>query len=301
MVSWLQAWIRENKMKSLILVILFPVLLWVFIFLFFYFFQDASVSEVAMQDTFSVLAILIPVLLIWLVISFIYQRKLVFSYTWAKELQRKDNPQIYNIVENLCISRWLPTPKIGIMEDPWMNAFALWWKTKDSWIVFTRGLIDKLTPAEIEAVAGHELTHIMNKDCLLMLIIVLYIWGITFIGEWLFRIAYYWRTGSSKSRGDVLFYIWLILLALGYLCYPLIRLGISRKREFLADAWSVELRWDNLDMISALEKISGHSQVGINNSQMASMFIENPLNKISYLFQTHPSVEDRVKALRNYW
>ena len=201
------------------------------------------------------------------------------------------------MIENLCISRGLPTPRIGIIETPGMNAFALGWRPKDSWIVFTRGLLNALEKSEIEDVAGHELTHIINKDSLLMLVMVLYIGAISLLGEILLRSG--GRGGNSKNK-NVLPLIGLVLLMLGYLFYPLVKLAISRKREYLADAGSVELTKDNQAMISALRKISARPEVKLDNKEMAAMFIVNPFKKMSSLFQTHPSIEDRIKALEHY-
>ena len=258
-------------------------------------------SEERMQDalteTGAALALLAPVLMIWLLISFFFQRQLMFSFSWAKPVTRAQEPKLYNMIENLCISRGLPTPRIGIIETPGMNAFALGWRPKDSWIVFTRGLLNALEKSEIEAVAGHELTHIINKDSLLMLVMVLYIGAISLLGEILLRSG--GRGGNSKNK-NVLPLIGLVLLMLGYLFYPLVKLAISRKREYLADAGSVELTKDNQAMISALRKISARPEVKLDNKEMAAMFIANPFKKMSSLFQTHPSIEDRIKALEHY-
>lgn len=251
----------------------------------------------ALTETGAALALLAPVLMIWLLISFFFQRQLMFSFSWAKPVTRAQEPKLYNMIENLCISRGLPTPRIGIIETPGMNAFALGWRPKDSWIVFTRGLLNALEKSEIEAVAGHELTHIINKDSLLMLVMVLYIGAISLLGEILLRSG--GRGGNSKNK-NVLPLIGLVLLMLGYLFYPLVKLAISRKREYLADAGSVELTKDNQAMISALRKISAHPEVKLDNKEMAAMFIANPFKKMSSLFQTHPSIEDRIKALEHY-
>jgi heat shock protein HtpX len=108
-------------------------------------------------------------------LSFWWYRQLIFSFSDAHPITRKEYPKVRNAVENLCISRGLPIPNIGILEDDSMNAFALGRGPKHAWIVFSRGLIDKLTPAELEAVAGHELTHIINRDTLMMTLIVVYV------------------------------------------------------------------------------------------------------------------------------
>ena len=299
MYQWLYDSQRSNQLKSILLLILFPLLLVGLLFWAFYLFEKSL--EIARSLTLDSLVLLIPLILIWGVISFLFERRLLFSYSGAKAVTRAQEPEIYNIVENLCISRGLPVPKVWIIETWSMNAFVLWWKSSDSWIVFTRGLLKKLDKSEIEAVAAHELTHIINKDSLLMLITVVYIGAISILGEFLVRFS----TGRKRSdddekKGNPLLIVGLVLLVLGYLVYPLIRLAISRKREFLADAGAVELTKDNQAMISALQKISEKSLVALENERMAAMFIANPLDTVAGLFQTHPSIQERIAALKNY-
>jgi heat shock protein HtpX len=294
----LHEWIRTNRMKSFLLVLSLPLILGIVVFLAFYqgaletWMSNEAVINAALDWTMNFLSVCVPILLIWLAIAFFCQKKIMFSFSWARELTRKENPELYNIVENLCITRWLPTPKIWIIEDNWMNAFAVWWRMKDSWVCFTRWLINNLDKKEIEAVAWHELTHIINKDSLLMAITILYI-GIV----WTIWREIYYRSSDEKTRK-----LWLAFVILWYAFYPLIRLAISRKREYLADAGSVVLTHDNQAMISALRKIWQNSTVNLKNDSIASLFIENPLTwgSLSTLFQTHPSIEDRIKALEHY-
>ena len=262
--------------------------------------QQVAIKEridYAVEYTEKVLVILCPVLILWVLIAFSFQKELIFAFSGARPITRQENPEIYNIVENLCISRGLAVPKIWIIDHYWMNAFALGWTPSNSRIVFTKGVLEKLNRNEVEAVAAHELTHIMNKDSLLMFVMIIYIWGISMIGEILIRTG----RGKWNEKGkSILPLIWLVLIVLGYLFYPLIRLAISRKREFLADAGAVELTKDNQAMISALQKISKDSLIPLKNEKMAAMFIENPLDTISELFQTHPSIQERIAALKNY-
>jgi len=234
----------------------------------------------------------------------------MFKFSGAKEITRTENPEIYNIVENLCISRGLPLPKIWIIPTPGLNAFATGRKTKDSRIVFTQGLLDTLNKKEIEAVAAHELSHITNKDSMLMLVTVVFIGIISVLGEILIRI----RIGGNNKDNRIqliTMLAWLAFLLLGYLVYPLLRLAISRKREFLADAGAVELTKDNDAMISALRKISGHSSVPNAKKNVAMFFIESPTvsnaevteigkSKKSSIRDTHPSIDERISALQNF-
>ena len=302
---WIQQSISSNKAKTVLLLICFPVLLYLITYIVMLVVPTwDSASQNATNAIDVALTISIIVTIIW-TISLFAQKKIIFNYTWTKELERKDNPRIYNIVENLCISKGIKTPKIWIIQDTSMNAFATWRSDKDSRVVFTTWLIDRLEDREIAAVAWHELTHIANRDCRLMAVIVVYIWILTTIWSYIIRRGISWSSSSKSKLKLALPIIWGICLVLWYIFYPLIRLAISRKREYLADAWSVLLTRDREAMISALQKISTDSTVeSIQRDTVAAMCIENPLSKIkkgfSNLLSTHPSVEDRIAALKNY-
>ena len=300
---WIQSSISSNRAKTVVLLISFPVILYLITYLVILLVWKWQ-ADITQDATNIAITLSVIVTIIWL-ISLFFQKKIIFWYTWAKELQRKDNPRIYNIVENLCITKWLKTPKIWIIQDNSMNAFATWRSDKDSRVVFTTWLIDRLEDREIEAVAWHELTHIANRDCRLMAVIVIYIWVITTIWTYILR-RWIWRNSNSKSKLQLILpIVWWVCLILWYIFYPLIRLAISRKREYLADAWSVLLTKDKDAMISALQKISTDSAVeSIQRDTVAAMCIENPIPKIkkgfANLLSTHPSIEDRIAALKNY-
>lgn len=314
MPKWIYSSIHQNRFKSLCLLILFPVLLFLItnIILTFSFIDSSEwiyflqSRKIALYETNNIFLLLWPIIIIWWVISFFFHRQIIFKFAWAKPITRKENPEIYNIVENLCISKWLATPKIWIIEDNSLNAFATWWNVKNGRIVFSRWLLNKLNKSEIEAVAWHELTHILNKDSLMMIIIVVFVWIIGTLGQILIRSSGRSSSDDNKSWG-ILILIWFGLLLLWYLIYPLIRLALSRKREYLADAGSVELTKDKYAMISALQKISQDPIIeSIQKDTVAAMCIENPFSKTKSssffrnLLSTHPSIEDRVKALENY-
>ncbi len=282
-----------------------PISLIVILILFFaihykdlYIASPQLFRQTIQNNIIQIMTFLIPIITIRFIISFYFHREIIFHFSWAKPITLQDNPELYNIVENLCISRWLPTVKIWIIQDPWMNAFATW-RWKNARIVFTTWLLENLNKQEIEAVAWHELTHIINKDTLLMTIIVVFVGIFSVLGEILFRIA--WSRDDEDNKTSLILYItWIAFRIIWILVFPLIRLAISRKREFLADAWSVELTKDKYAMISALEKISKNSEVQtIKQSSVAAMCIENPLknNFWSELFSTHPSIESRIKNL----
>ena len=323
---WLQTTIRKNRARSLYLMLSFP--LWLFVLIYAIFaimaYNDYANRSVAAQDalemSWSVFLLLWPVIVIWWLISFAFHRQLIFKFSWAKPIERKSNPEIYNIVENLAISRWLPVPKIGILEDDSMNAFALGRNKKNARVVFSRGLINKLDKSEIEAVSAHELTHIINKDSLVMTVIVVFIGIISILGEILIRISL--RSGWWEKKWQAtlaMLVVWIALLVLWYIFFPLMRLALSRKREFLADAGAVELTKDNRAMIGALRKISTDSRIeSIKKATVAAMCIDDPFekgilnadgttkkttgwgNRFRNLLATHPPIEKRIEVLEGY-
>jgi len=317
----MQSFKAENQRKTTLLLIWFPVVLllifWVVLTLFF---TDTGSWNDWWNLTMKYFPIVLVGLGIWGAVSFYMQKDIMFWLSGAKPITRKDNPEVYNIVENLCISKWLPMPKIAIMDEPWMNAFATWWKQKDSRIAFTSGLLENLNKKEVEAVAGHELTHLINKDSMLMYVAYVFVWVVSLAGQYLLRTQLY---GSSSSDGkksyNGMFIFWIAFLALWYLFYPLMRLAISRKREYMADLWSVELTRDNQAMISALRKISTNSYVSKANDSISSFFIAEPkkfgIDKVkeikmhaagiekktkTSIRDSHPSIDDRIARLQNY-
>jgi len=317
----LQTAIWSNRYKTVLLLFLFPALLFVVIFLVEYgniYFQSTyaspyvpenffQISLRAIPEVLQVFIYLGPALLAWALVSFYFHRQLIFTFSGARPIERKDFPELFNIVENLCISRGVPTPNIGILDDSSLNAFALGWNSKNAWIVFSQGIIDELDPAEIEAVAAHELTHILNKDGLLLVVTIVYIGAIAAIGELLLRSG----SGNRKKGGAQLAILGLALMFLGYLVLPLTQLAISRKREYLADAGSVQLTKNKDAMVTALTKISKNSTIeSVKKDTLSALCISNPFpphgssslvsEMIHDFFSTHPSVEDRISMLHRY-
>ena len=316
----MQSFKAENQRKTVLLLVLFPAALFlIFWIILTRFFTDTQSRDDWLNMTLGVFPIVLVVLWLRGIISFVLQKDIMFGLSGAKEVTRKENPEIYNIVENLCISKWIPMPKIAIMQEAWLNAFATGWRKDDSWVAFTSWLLEKLDKREIEAVAWHELTHLINRDSLLMYVAYVFVGAMTMVGQFILRM---WRTWSSK-KGWWIVMFWLAFLLLGYLFYPLVKLAISRKREYMADLWSVELTRDNQSMISALEKISKNSCVSKANTSISSFFIANPQKpsdinwkkldmnadttkdnsnkKIkTSIWDSHPSIDDRIARLQNY-
>lgn len=231
----------------------------------------------------------------WVIIAYKYNVAVIDGITGAEEVTRESEPRLYNLLENLCISRGIPMPKLKLMQSDALNAFATGMNEKQYSITVTSGLLNWLNDAEIESVLGHELTHIRNGDVRMMIVAVVIAGVISFFGELVFRGLRGFR-GRGKGAGFVV----LIALAIVALCWVLsivIQFALSRKRELLADAGSVELTKNPDAMISALRKIEGNGELPDANSSIMEMCIDNPREGFDNLFATHPSVVNRVAAL----
>lgn len=282
----------------------FPVLL-LFLIWFFVFLLKASHGgspEIAVQSAndsvinYGHWAILAA--LAWFTIAWFFHTNMVATAAGAHDVSRTDEPGLYNMLENLCISRGITMPKFQIIESPGLNAFASGINDKTYCITLTRGLIDRLDDDEIEAVIAHELTHIMNRDVRLLIISVVFVGMIGFLAQMLFRTMIYGTAyKSSNRRSDPrIMIIALVVLAIGYIFAILIRFALSRKREYMADAGAVELTKNPDAMMRALMKISGNDYVEETPADIEQMCIENS-HKFMGLFATHPPIEDRVEAI----
>jgi len=275
--------------------------------------------------------------LVWFAIAYFLHHSLIRMATGARGVARAEAPQLYNALENLCISRGLPMPALQIIETPALNAYASGLREGQYVVAVTRGLIDRLAPDELEAVLAHELTHIRNRDTQLMVIAIIFAGIFAFFGDLVIRgwdFPYGWSptprrqrapVGSSSETGwttggddrgerpsgqrsrdgggggailAIAIAIAIILITWGV--STLIRFALSRSREFLADAGSAELTKNPDAMIRALRKIEGHARFDVP-SRMEAFFIANPVaGRLTGLFSTHPSIDDRVDALQRY-
>ena len=245
----------------------------------------------------------------WIAIAYFFNQSLIDAVTGSEEVTRKEQPRLYNILENLCISRGITMPKLKVTEDQALNAFASGLNEKQYSITVTQGLLDHLNDKEIEAVLGHELTHIRNGDVRMLVIAVIIAGVIGFFAELLFRVMFQggWAWGSGRSSsgdsdrgkggGGAAVVIAIALVAVAWLLSVVIRFALSRKREYLADAGSVELTKDPDAMVSALRKIEGRGELEGATSAVMEMCIDNPREGFADLFATHPSIESRVAAL----
>jgi len=237
--------------------------------------------------------------------SYWWSDKIVLAMSSAKEVKHDENPEIYHLVENLCITAGLPVPKIYIIEDTAMNAFATGRDPEHGVICFTTGIISRLKKIELEGVIAHELSHIGNRDILISTVVVVLVGFVTLLADW-FR---HWAFWGGKSRDDnsggqirvLIMVLAIVLSILAPIAAVFMQLAISRKREFLADADGALLTRYPEGLASALEKISQDTEpLEAANRATAHLFIANPFKgvKVSKLFMTHPPIEERVKALR---
>jgi heat shock protein HtpX len=245
---------------------------------------------------------------IWIWIAYKFHQSIIDAVTGGREVTRTEEPRLYNLLENLCISRGITMPKLKIMETPALNAFASGMNEKQYSITVTSGLLNSLDDAEIEAVLGHELTHIRNGDVRMLVIAVIIAGVISFFAELVFRMFFYGGFRSSRSSGDgdrkggagVVIIIAVALIALAWFLSVVIRFALSRRREYLADAGSVELTKNPDAMISALRKIENRGELEGATSGVMEMCIDNPRGGFENLFDTHPAVDKRVDALVRY-
>jgi heat shock protein HtpX len=245
---------------------------------------------------------------LWIVIAYFFHQSMIDAVTGAREVTRREEPRLYNLLENLCISRGITMPKLKIMDSEALNAFATGMNQRQYSITVTSGLLGRLNDAEIESVLGHELTHIRNGDVRMMVVAVIIAGVVSFVAELVFRLWFWNGFSFRSSRSDdrrgggagVAILIAIGLLVLAYVLSFIIRLALSRSREFLADAGSVELTKNPDAMISALRKIESRGELPGATSEVMEMCVDNPRQGFGELFDTHPSVDSRVAALVKY-
>ena len=238
-------------------------------------------------------------------VSYYWSDKIVLGVSGAKPIKKEDNPEVYRIVENLCIAAGLPTPKIYIIDDTATNAFATGRDPKHAAIAFTKGILQKLNKQELEGVTAHELSHVGNRDTLVMTVVSVLVGTIALLSDFFLRSMWYGRS-NDRDRGGTIFAVLAIVAAiLAPIVATLIQLAVSRRRELLADASGVLLTRYPQGLADALLKISTDKEpLEVANRGTAHLYIVNPLkgkDAVSWfagLFNTHPPIEARIKALR---
>jgi heat shock protein HtpX len=315
--------IASNKTRSILLLFGLFLLIYVIVFagailLEVFLRQDRSVDyylRAAWHDLYRALPFATIAAAVWIVIAYFFNQQIIDAVTGGHAVTRKEAPRLYNLLENLCISRGIPMPKLKVMDTEALNAFASGLNQRQYSVTVTSGLLKELNDQELEAVLGHELTHIRNGDVQLMVIAVIIAGVVGFAAEIFFRIFFSsnWRFGggssssrsSSSSDGDkksgggaiMAILVAVALIVLAWFLSLVVRFALSRSREFLADAGAVELTKNPDAMISALRKIENRGELDGATSAVMEMCIDNPREGFTDLFATHPSVDSRVRAL----
>ena len=290
--------ISGNKRKSFFLVLFFLCLIFVLAWILG---ERTGLGSLAF-----ILAVIIAVAMTFG--SYYASDKIVLAISKAKPVEKKDYPHLYNVVEGLAIAGGLPKPRCYIIDDTAPNAFASGRNPKNSVIVVTKGLLQKLNRAELEGVIAHEMAHIKNYDILVMTLTVVMVGVVVLLSDWILR-SFIWGGGkrrrSSKEGGNagaILVVVGLVLAILSPLIAQLIRLAISRKREFLADANGAFLTRYPPGLASALRKLDADKEpLEVANKATAHLYIVNPLKDIkgvvNKMYSTHPPIKERVAAL----
>jgi heat shock protein HtpX len=318
----LQTHIWSNNWKTVLLMAGFPVLLLLLMYALFLLFAGLSGTYYGndpMTGYFiwagDALAgawpFAIAGALLWFGIAYVFYQNIIDAATGAKKVERIAEPKLYNLLENLCISRGLTMPALRIMETDALNAFATGLHKGQYSITVTRGLMNTLSDEELEAVLAHELTHIRNADVRLLIIAVIFVGIFSFVGQMAFRSMRFGamgggssrRSGSSRDSGGgalIAIIVALVIIGIAYALAIVIRFALSRRREYLADAGAVELTKNPDAMVTALQKISGNSVVTSAPSEVREMFIENPHSDFASIFATHPPIAKRIEALAKF-
>lgn len=325
--------IQRNNTLSVLLLLGFPAILlgavWLFMAAMNYFSNTSGYDEYGYAQNFldaeqvnysfmQVLPWVVGAVAVWFAIAYFSNTSMIRHAVKAQPLLRRDNPRVYNIVENLTMACGMPMPQVNIVEDPQLNAFASGIDEKTYTVTVTTGLLDRLDDDELTGVIGHELTHIRNKDTRLLITSIVFVGIISTVMTLLVRMlwnTFLWggnrRSSNEKGNGlsvAVVMLIGVVCAAIAYLFTLLTRFAISRKREFMADAGGAELCGNPLALASALRKISGDPGLDVGRDDIAQMYIIHPQalsggsisGFFSKLFSTHPSTEERIRLLEQY-
>lgn len=246
------------------------------------------------------------VCMIWFIIAYFSHTFIINKVTRARPLERMENKRVYNLVENLCMASGMQMPIVNVIEDDSLNAFASGINKKNQTVTLSRGIINTLNDRELEAVIAHELTHIRNHDVKVMMVAIVFVGIFSFLTQFLSRVLIQRPRMSAgkndKGSGALLIVLILVLAAIGYAITILMKLAISRKREYMADAGSAEMTKNPAGLASALRKISKDPLIeAVEQNDVAQLFIENPMKKgasfLNELFATHPPIEKRIAFL----
>jgi heat shock protein HtpX len=301
--------IRKNNFNSILLLIAFPVLLLAMVYGLVFFTRAEHGTDPNVLFAQSAPFILAGVAL-WFLIAWAGNTAMIRMATGSKPLERQENKRVYNLLENLCITQGMRMPKLYIIDDDSLNAFASGINNTSYSITLSRGIIEKLDDDELEGVLAHELAHIRNRDVRLLIISIIFVGIFAFLAEMAFRSLRFAGSGkkskNSKGSGGIIL-VAIVVTAVAYLLSLLLRFGISRRREYLADAGSAEMTRKPYALANALRKISADPLIeAVESRDVAQLFIDNPKPSThksaswDNMFATHPPVEKRIELLEQF-
>lgn len=311
---------KRNNFRTFFLLFLFPCLVAALVYLFCFLLawlewgNEPEMDWYAEAHTMFISGVpfAIGAVLLWFVIAYFANVSVINSATGAKPLERKENMRVYNLVENLCMTKGMKTPKISIIDDDSMNAFASGINERTYTVTLSRGIIEKLNDEELEGVIAHELTHIRNRDVRLLIVSIVFVGIFAMISQITLNVLL--RTPRVRSRNNknngavIMLLVALLVAAVGYFFASLMRFAISRKREYLADAGAAEMTRNPLALANALRKIARDPDIeSVTRKDVAQLFIESPRPKtkkafagLNGLFATHPPIEKRIEILEQF-
>ena len=304
----IQTQIRRNNFNSVLLIIAFPMVLLGMVYAFLFFTSRQQDPQMINDSFVSTVPFVIIGTSIWFMIAWFFHNSMIQMATGSKPLARMENKRVYNLVENLCISKGMKTPHIYIIEDDSLNAFASGINERTFSVSLSRGIIDKLNDDELEGVIAHELSHILNRDVRLMIISIIFVGIFAFIAQMALRSLQFgaFTRDRENKNGGVVIVIALVISAVCYLIAILLRFGISRSREYMADAGAAEMTRKPYALANALRKISQDPLIeAVERRDIAQLFIENPQPEekkfsLSNFFSTHPPIEKRIALLDQF-
>ncbi len=312
----LQQQITSNNRKSVVLLLLFPILVLVMVYAFIFFTNYSSEIPDSLnyinQEFISTIPFVLIAVGIWFVIAYFTNTTIINKTAGSHTLSRKENMRVYNLTENLCMSVGMKMPKLRIIESQALNAFASGINENSYTVTLTRGIINALEDDELEGVIAHELTHIRNHDVKLLIVSIIFVGIFAFVMRMALR--GFIPTRSSRNRknnegGGGGGYILIIILAVvAYFLSFLFKMALSRRREYMADAGAVELTRNPLALARALEKISGNSHIKeVKSDDIQEMYIDytppksKAFNISGSLFASHPPIEKRIAYLKQLY
>lgn len=298
--------IRSNNIKTVFLVICFPL---IFIALIFLFTWIVAPIDTALQTTVSVAIPTFIACAVWLVISWAFGDSMMLHSAHAHEIfdDDKQNREIFRAVENVAIAAGLPRPRVYIIDDDSMNAFATGRSPRDASVALTRGIIKKLDNLELQGVIAHEMAHIGNRDIRLDMMLITGVAVTVFAADMILRLAIVGNNGDNDNRGNgaaVLLMVWLAFMVFNWIITPILRMAVSRNREYAADATGAQITRNPMALANALRKITTDARVECldkvkSMSAVCIAYPGGPREFASSLMATHPPVEKRIERLES--